>query len=101
MNYILSYDIRDNRLRLALAKVFLRNGCKRIQKSVFLAPGFSKKELEKMQLEVRLLVQKQPLQEAESIICIPIQKQYLDALVWEGDADTIQGELQKVYHLLV
>lgn len=37
-SYLISYDIGDDRLREKVAALLQREGCTRIQKSVFFAP---------------------------------------------------------------
>jgi CRISPR-associated endonuclease Cas2 len=43
MNYLILYDIEDNRVRVQIAKYLKQQGCVRIQKSVFLANSESSK----------------------------------------------------------
>ena len=37
MNYLIFYDIADDKVRVQISKYLIKRGCKRIQKSVFLA----------------------------------------------------------------
>jgi CRISPR-associated endonuclease Cas2 len=43
MNYLIMYDIQNNKVRNLVAKYLLKNGCVRVQKSVFLVHSDHKK----------------------------------------------------------
>lgn len=43
MNYLILYDIQNNKVRTLVAKYLLKNGCIRVQKSVFLVHSDHKK----------------------------------------------------------
>jgi CRISPR-associated endonuclease Cas2 len=42
MNYLIFYDIADDKVRVQISKYLIKRGCKRIQKSVFLARSENK-----------------------------------------------------------
>ena len=74
MNCFIFYDIEDNKLRVQLAKYFLRKGAQRIQKSVYLA-NISKKIYEEI---FETLVELEPvLGENDSIFMVPIGEYHL------------------------
>jgi len=83
-NFFISYDISNDRLRTKAAKILERNGCKRVQKSVFFAVRFQTAELKKLRAELNRLIGAH-LEESDSILCIPVVPSRLDDLVWEGD----------------
>jgi CRISPR-associated endonuclease Cas2 len=43
MNYLIMYDVQNNKVRSLVAKYLLKNGCIRVQKSVFLVHSDHKK----------------------------------------------------------
>lgn len=100
MNYLVSYDIQDNRLRLKLAKLLLRNGCERIQKSVFLAPEYNTRELMILKQDISALVQN-VLSSRDSIWILPLQQQQLlDATLW-GQENPVKDFLKELYYYFV
>ena len=66
-----------------------------MQKSVFFAARFQPAELKKLRAELNRLVGVH-LEEADSILCIPVTQQYLDDLVWEGDRKLFDIWLKEV-----
>lgn len=94
-NFFISYDISNDRLRTKAAKLLERHGCKRVQKSVFFAPGFQPAETKKLRGDLHRLVNPL-LEEGDSILCIPVTQNYLDDLVWEGDRKLFDMLLKEV-----
>lgn len=74
MNCFIFYDIENNKLRVQLAKYFLRKGAQRIQKSVYLA-NISKKIYE--EIFETLVELEQVLGERDSIFMVPIGEYHL------------------------
>lgn len=92
-NYLISYDISSDRLRTKVAKALERHGCKRIQKSVFFAPGYKPDELKRLRADLSKLLA--PAADPDdSILCVPIQKQYLVEVIWEGENRSLRGALE-------
>ena len=77
MHYVICYDLENDRLRDRCAKLLERNGCLRVQKSVFAAPGMGKKDLVKMQLALRQLFARHPLVPGDSVCIIPLRDEYV------------------------
>lgn len=93
-NYLISYDISSDRLRTKVAKALERHGCKRIQKSVFFAPGYTPDELKRLRADLSKLLA--PAAEpVDSILCVPIQKQYLVEVIWEGENHSLRSALEE------
>jgi CRISPR-associated endonuclease Cas2 len=44
MHYVICYDIESDRKRDRVARVLEKNGCHRVQKSVFVGPRMRKRE---------------------------------------------------------
>ncbi len=84
MNYLISYDISDDRQRDRLAKLLERRGCSRVQKSVFLAPNFKPEEIILLKSAVLRLITKKT-EPNNSILCIPIEKDLMTHAVWYGN----------------
>lgn len=74
MNCFIFYDIENNKLRVQLAKYFLRKGAQRIQKSVYLA-NISKKIYNEIFETLQEL--EQVLGERDSIFMVPIGEYHL------------------------
>lgn len=90
MNYFICYDISDDDLRGKMVKLLQRKGCKRVQKSVFLAPNFQLRELAALRGEVeRKLVPS--FGAGDSVLCIPVERDFLPALCWHGCAEQLAG----------
>ena len=76
MHYVICYDLENDRLRNRAAKLLERNGCRRIQKSVFAAPDMSKKHLTKLHLSLRQLFARQPMSAGDSLYIVPLPNEY-------------------------
>ena len=72
MYYVICYDIENDRLRDRTAKVLIRNGCLRIQKSVFVAPEMAKKHLNRLETGLKHLYARYPLQGRDSVCIFPL-----------------------------
>ena len=100
MNYLVSYDIHDNKLRLKLAKLLLRNGCERIQKSVFLAPEYNNRDALLIKQDIEHLVQG-VLGPNDSIWMLPLQQQQLlNAKLW-GQKNPVDDFVKELYYYFV
>lgn len=93
-NYLISYDISDDRLRTRAAKLLERRGCKRLQKSVFFAPRYSIRELRELRTELRQILQQGQV-DTDSILCIPVSQKLLGKLLWEGDQTFFDNLMKK------
>ena len=69
MNYLILYDIENDKVRKLISKFLISKGCIRIQKSVFLAHSQHKKfeEIQKVLVEINDIYENK-----DSIILIPI-----------------------------
>jgi len=99
-SYFISYDIGEDRLREKVAALLQRHGCARVQKSVFFAPKFAIKELRAMQAGLHALVNGR-LEESDSILCVPVARKYLPALLWEGESPGLESSLKERFHILI
>jgi CRISPR-associated endonuclease Cas2 len=81
MNCFIFYDIENNKLRVQLAKYFLRKGAQRIQKSVYLA-NISKKIYN--EIFETLIELEQVLGERDSIFLVPIGEYHLAEMQMVG-----------------
>ena len=91
-NYFICYDISSDQLRLKVAKCLLSSGCGRIQKSVFLAKEFRKKELLLLRANLQALV-KGKLEKEDSILCVLISPSQLEQLIWAGKPSSLHSSL--------
>ncbi|MCB0551114.1 MAG: CRISPR-associated endonuclease Cas2 [Phaeodactylibacter sp.] len=99
-SYLISYDIGDDRLREKLAALLQREGCTRIQKSVFFAPKFAIKELRALQAALHALVNGK-LEEGDSVLCVPVARKHLSGLLWEGGSPGLESSLKDRFHILI
>lgn len=69
MNYLIMYDIENNKVRRLVAKYLLKNGCIRVQKSVFLVHSDHKKfeEIKQTLVEINDVYENE-----DSIILVPL-----------------------------
>ena len=99
-NYLIAYDISADRLREQVAVLLQQHGCRRVQKSVFLAPQFSAKELRALQADLRQLASGK-LGPEESVIGIPLSPRQLTDCLWEGYSPGLSSAQDDRLHLLV
>lgn len=99
-NYLITYDISSDPLRDKVSVLLKQHGCLRVQKSVFLAPKFSAKELRALKAALhRLLGGK--LGPEESIIGLQVSSQQLEGGLWEGQSPGLDNALDDSLHLLI
>ncbi|EIM75215.1 CRISPR-associated endoribonuclease Cas2 [Nitritalea halalkaliphila LW7] len=69
MNYFIMYDIQNNKVRRLVAQYLIKNGCVRVQKSVFLVHSDHKKfeEIKQTLVEINDVYENQ-----DSIILVPL-----------------------------
>lgn len=82
MNYILSYDITSDKLRLKISKRLETLGCFRIQKSVFIGSNFSIKEIQLLKASILTILSNQLKTDNDSFICLPMTQNQKLALWW-------------------
>lgn len=85
MHYVICYDLENDRLRDRVAKLLERNGCRRIQKSVFAAPDLNKKHLVRLQLSLRQLFGRRPMSAGDSLYLIPLPEEYVPGIETIGE----------------
>jgi CRISPR-associated protein Cas2 len=99
-NYLIAYDISSDALRDKAATLLQQHGCRRVQKSVFLAPQFDIKELRALKAALRGLLGGK-LAPGESLIGIPLSPQQLADCLWEGSASSLSTDQDDALHLLI
>lgn len=69
MNYLIMYDIQNNKVRTLVAKFLIKSGCVRVQKSVFLVHSDHKKfdEIRQTLIEINDVYENE-----DSIILVPL-----------------------------
>jgi len=77
MLFFIMYDIESNRVRNQIAKYLIKNGCTRIQKSVFLAdlPHEKYEQIKNDLTEVQACYENE-----DSILVVPISTDYLQSM---------------------
>ena len=101
-HYIISYDISNHSLRNKMAKLLIRHGCERVQKSVFLAANINKEELMQMKAEAKQLMQQHSAyRPTDSLICFSIQKQSIPDMLWEGNTMELKRILEEKLFVLI
>lgn len=91
-NYVISYDVSEDSLRVAVAKVLLARGCKRVQKSVFMGVGFGVEEIRGLEGELGRILRGSAV--GNSVFCMSVSKEQLLGMVWigRGLGDLLEGE---------
>jgi CRISPR-associated endonuclease Cas2 len=74
MHWIMTYDVTNDRLRNLTGKMLTKHGCKRVQKSVYAAPFMDKKDLARLQLDLRRLFAILPPGPADSVLFVPLRE---------------------------
>jgi len=99
MHYAISYDISDDRLRERVVKILARHGCRRLQKSVFLARDFTAAELSKLRAALAPLMDRLRAP-GDSLICLPVERDLLRDNLWAPADAPDDALIQKTYKLL-
>ncbi len=95
MNFFICYDISDDKRRGHLAKLLLRTGCRRVQKSVFVAIDFERREMLLLKTKVEKLLNGRYPQErrdvpteesslTDSLLYIPLDNDAVKDVLWQG-----------------
>jgi CRISPR-associated endonuclease Cas2 len=90
MNFFICYDISDDKRRLHLSKLLLRTGCRRVQKSVFVAIDFERKEMLLLKTKVDKLLTVQYTEgvaATDSLMYIPLDNDAVAGVVWQGKVE--------------
>ncbi len=91
MIYFIMYDIENDKIRNHISKYLIRNGCNRIQKSIFIAKTNRKKydDISKTLREIQVLYDNK-----DSIILVPVSTDEMRAMKIIGeniDFDLVLG----------
>lgn len=100
MNFFICYDISDDKRRLRLSKLLLRSGCERVQKSVFVAPNFERKEMMVLKNKVERLLNvlyTEGVSVDDSVLYIPLENDAVQDVVWQGNKTTWSKLWKKDY----
>jgi CRISPR-associated endonuclease Cas2 len=96
INVIISYDISNNRLRKQVSDLLLREGCVRVQKSVFWAADFESKEHKALREQLISLLQKSKERvPSDSIIALKVEHDHSADALWWDEAGEVEKRLQK------
>lgn len=97
MNYIVTYDIANDQLRLKIATFLLQQACQRIQKSVYLAPNWSHSEWNQFEKTLKTTFQTK-LTGNDSLYIIPVQRKQLSDAIIFGNSKSIDNFLKEVFY---
>jgi CRISPR-associated endonuclease Cas2 len=92
MNYLIMYDISDNKVRTQIANFLIREGCIRIQKSVYLVRSENKKFDE---IYAALSEVNSYYENADSIILVPLNATDARSMKLIGKNVNIQAIVDK------
>ena len=90
MNFFICYDISDDKRRLRLSKLLLRTGCQRVQKSVFMAFDFDRREMLRLKSTIEKLLNVQYTEGSssdDSVLYIPLDNDAVGDVLWQGNKD--------------
>lgn len=99
-NYLISYDISEDKLRTKTAKMLIRCGCYRIQKSVFLAPNFGIDEIRQLQNDLKQMLSA-VAGAADSVFCVPMTKAQLQEMQWIGNKSDMEAYFKEILSFFV
>ena len=88
MHYLICYDVENDQKRLKIAKILQKNGCDRVQKSVFIASDLPKRDLNALMIELRNEIRTEDSR-GDSIIVIPIRSEHVPEIQAIGDNNII------------
>ena len=96
MHYFICYDIASDRLRNRAAKVLLRHGCRRLQKSVFLAYNFPAPSVQRLQEELeKELRSDEEFAPPDSLLIVQTEHDYLKEAPLIGDRTALDDALSE------
>ena len=101
MHYVICYDIESDRLRDRAAKTLEKNGCHRLQKSVFVAPHMTKRDLVRLQLMLHQVFERRPLKPGDSVYIIPMPKELAAETEHFGHNNMFTSVLEKKLKVLL
>ena len=90
MHFFICYDISDDKRRLRLSKLLLRTGCQRVQKSVFMASDFDRREMLRLKSTIEKLLNVQYTEGSsldDSVLYIPLDNDAVGDVLWQGNKD--------------
>jgi CRISPR-associated endonuclease Cas2 len=91
LNFFVCYDISDDKRRLHLSKLLQRTGCRRVQKSVFVAIDFERREMLTLKTKVEKLLNTRYTEGSsltDSLLFIPLDNDAVKDVLWEGQQET-------------
>ncbi len=101
MHYVICYDIESDQLRDRAVKTLEKNGCRRLQKSVFVAPHMTKKELVRLQLMLRQVFERRPLKPGDSVYIVPLPNEFAEGADFFGSNNAFPALLEKKLKILL
>ncbi len=99
MHYVICYDIESDRKRDRVARVLEKNGCRRVQKSVFVGPRMRKRELLALQRDLIQTWTEGEVFPSDSVLIIPLGDDRAGhpwALGYDGLSDVLKPPPRKV-----
>lgn len=86
MTYFIMYDIENNKVRRLISKYLIKEGCTRIQRSIFLADSPKEKyeEIKQALTDVQSFYENH-----DSILVVPISTEYISAMKVIGQSINI------------
>ena len=73
---MICYDLENNRLREKTAKTLIRYGCIRLQKSVFVAANLEKRDLDRMENDLKNLLLGHSGR-GDSLVVVPLRDEHV------------------------
>ena len=96
MNFIFSYDISSDKLRLKVAQKLEKMGCFRVQKSVFIGNDFTTKEVNLLRKVIKNELSSTLKEDSDSFLCLPINKTQKAEMWWLKPNNLPDFELKNV-----
>ncbi|MCF8245176.1 MAG: CRISPR-associated endonuclease Cas2 [Saprospiraceae bacterium] len=94
MKHFICYDIENDGWRDKLAKLLDKHGCKRVQKSVFMAVDFSPRETKQLRQAFEQLILPHLLA-TDSVLCLPVENDLAMQVVWHGINSDLHQALER------
>lgn len=96
MDYLVVYDITDDKVRKGVVKLLERWGGKRVQKSVFFLPSLGKKELAEMKAQADEWVTEHELYyRSDNLLWLPLTAETRQKLQVTGHNEALSDALEE------
>jgi CRISPR-associated endonuclease Cas2 len=92
MKHFICYDIAADAWRDKASKLLLEHGCKRVQRSVFVAVDFGPRELSRLRQSFHCRIGTHLLP-TDSVLCLAVENDLMGDVAWHGENGALESAL--------